>query len=268
MTDNDDGSMKVQEQGTISLQVKTTQTNVLDGLLGLTWYHNNVIIKPNCDARFTLSNSNKTLTISNFTSSYAGIYKAQFDQLFVHPFNENCRDEVLSLMRHLPLLKPAVFCVNMDGNCSDVDLKLQKREISVLAINQDLQGTLSSINLGATGQLLTSKELTHSNIQWYRSGSSIASSSLSTLQKQCSNLTLSQGLQQINATYEHSGRYEVLLRMGMSSYLQDRSSQINCQPYYNRFVSSYVGSQVTLAKGFVDIGYHKGIGIHNYIVKN
>ena len=257
----------MQEQGTIILQIKTTPINALNGLLNLTWHLNDVIIKPNCDARFTLSNNNKTLTISNFTSSYAGIYKAQFDQLFVHPFDDICRDEVLSLMRHLPILRPAVFCVNMNGNCSDVDLKLQKREISVQPMNQDLQGTLSSINLEATGRLLTSKELAYSYIQWYRSGSSITSSnSLSTLQRQCSNLTLGQGLQLINATYEHSGRYEVLLRMRMSSYLQAGSSQMNCQPYYNRFVSYYFSSEVTLAKGFVDIGYHKGIGVHNNIV--
>ena len=257
VTSSEDGSIQVQEKGTISLQVETTPINALDRLLGLTWYLNNVIIEPNCNEGFTLSNNNKTLTISNFTSSYSGIYKAQFDQLLVSPFNENCRDKVLSLMRHLPALRPAVFCVNMNGDCSDVDLNLQARKISVQATNQpNLQG---SISLEATGQLLTSKELAHSYIQWYRSGSSITSSnSLSTLKRQCNNLTLSQGLQQVNTTYEHSGRYEVLLRMRMSTYLQDGSSQINCQPYYSRFVSYYFSSEVTLAKGFVDVGYHKG----------
>lgn len=258
---SEDGSIKVQEQGTISLQVKTTPISTLDGLFSLTWYINDVMIQPNCDDRFTLSNGNKTLAISNFTSSYAGIYKAQFDQLIVHPFDDNCRDEVLSLMRHLPILRPAVFCVNMDGNCSDVELKFQKREISVQAISHpDLQGTLSSVILVATGKLLTGKELTYSSIQWYRSGSRITlSNSLSTLQRQCNNLTLSQRFQQINATYEHSGRYEVLLKMGMRSYLQ--AGNPNCQPYYSRFVS-YISSQVTLAKGFVDVGYYKGIGVH------
>ena len=257
LTGSSDGSrsIRVQEQGTISLQIETTPINALNGLLGLTWYHNDVIIEPNCDARFTLSNNNKTLTITSFTSSDSRIYKAQFDQLFVHPFDDVCRDEVLSLMRHLPILRPAVFCVNVDGNCSDVDLKLQKREISVQAINPDLQGTLNSINLEAKGQLLTSKELTHTYIQWYRSGAWITNS-LSTLQRQCDNLTLSQGLQQINATYKHSGRYEVLLRMRMDTYLQAGSS--NCRPYYDRFVSSYISYEVTLARGFVDVSYHKG----------
>ena len=254
VTDSSDGSIHAQKKETITLQVETTPNNVLKGLLGLTWYHDDVIIEPNCGARFTLNNNNKTLTISNFTSSDAGIYKAQFDQLFVHPFDDSCRDEILSLMQHLPILRPAVFCVNMDGNCSDVDLKLQKREISVQAINQDLQGTLN-VNLEATGQLLTSKELTHSYIQWFQNGAQVTNS-LSTLKRQCSNLTLSQGLQQINATYEHSGRYEVLLRLRMSNYLRDGSS--NCRPYYDRFVSSYISSEVTLARGFVDVGYHKG----------
>ena len=252
MTGSSDGSIQVQEQGIVTLQVETTPINAL---LGLTWYHNDVIIEPNCSARFTLSNNNKTLTISNFTSSDSGIYKAQFDQLFVHPFDDMCRNEVLSLMRHLPILRPAVFCVNMDGNCSDVDLKLQTREISVQAINPDLQGTLSSVNLEAIGQLLTSKELAHSYIRWYRSGAQITNS-LSILQRQCDNLTLSQGLQQMNATYEHSGRYEVLLRMRMNTYLQAGSS--TCRPYYDRFVSSYIRSEVTLARGFVDVSYHKG----------
>ena len=255
MTGSNDGPIRAQEQDNITLQVETAPINALKGLLGLTWYHNDVIIESNCSAKFTLSNNNKTLTISNFTLSDSGIYKAQFDQLFVHPFDDMCRDEVLSLIRHLPILRPAVFCVNMDGNCSDVDLKLQKREISVQAINPDLQGTLNSINLEAKGQLLTSKELAYSYIQWYRSGVRITNS-LSILQRQCSNLTLSQGLQQINATYEHSGRYEVLLQMRMNTYLRAGSS--NCRPYYDRFVSSYVGSEVTLARGFVDISYHKG----------
>ena len=256
MSGTSSGSIRVNEQDTISLRVETTAMNTVKGLLGLAWYHNGVIIAPNCDTRFTFSNNNKTLTISNFTSTDAGTYKAQFDQLFVHPFDEDCRDEVLSLMRHLPILKPAVFCVNVDDNCSDVNLEAQEREISVKVTNSDLQGTLSRINLEAKGQLLTSKELEYSYIAWYRSGSRITSSSysLSTLQRQCSNLSLSQGLQQINATYEHSGQYEVLLRIRMSSYLQAG----NCRPYYNRFVSYYISSQVTLARRFVDVGFHKG----------
>ena len=244
----------LQEQRTITLQVNTSDHNIVNFLLELTWYHNGSKIVPNDDSRLILSNSNKTLTITNFTSSYTGIYKAQFDQLFVHPVDETCKDEVLSLTRNYPILKPAVFCVNMDSACSDATIETQMWKISIRTVNFATQGTFDNLTLEADATVLSSKELEHSSIYWYRNGIRITSTlDLSTLQSHYNNLSLSQRFQQFNTTYEHSGRYEVHLKINMNTYLQG-----SCQPYYSRFVSSYLRSAVTLAKGYIDIGYHKG----------
>ena len=250
---SDSALIQVHQEQDISLQVETSDIDIVKYLLELTWYHNHSVIVPNHDARVTLSNNNKTLTITNFTPTDSGLYTAQFNQLFVHPYNENCKEELLSLLRTHPLLKPAVFCVNMESDCSDTKSEAEIRRISVRALDLSLQGTFRSLTLEADGIVHSSKELRHSFFQWYRSGSRVTSS-LSTLQRRYSNLSLSQTLQQFNASYEHSGRHEVLLIIDMATYLRDST----CQPYYDRFVSPYLGRYVTLAKGYTDVGYHKG----------
>ena len=250
---SDAAQIQVHQEQDISLQVETLDIDIAKYLLELTWYHNGSVIVPDHDARVTLSNNNKTLTITNFTQADTGMYKAQFNQLFVHSYNENCKEKLLSLLRNHPILMPAVFCVNMESGCSDTKSGAELQRISVWAVDLSLQGTFHSLTLEADGIFKSSKELRHSIFQWYRSGSRVTSS-LSTLQRRYSNLSLSQRLQQFNASYEHSGRHEVLLIMDMSTYLRDST----CQPYYDRFVSPYLGRYVTLAKGYTDVGYHKG----------
>ena len=242
------------EQRSITFQVNTSNHNVVDLLLGLTWYHNGSKILSGDDLSLIQSNGNKTLTISALSSNYYGIYKAQFDQLFVHPFNEACKEEVLSLTRHYPVLKPAVFCVNMDDDCSDSNTETQVRKISIQFVDSALQGTLDNITLVADATVLSRKELQHSSIHWYRNG--IRISGTSSLQKHYNTLSLSQRFQQFNIAYEHSGGYEVQLRININAYLQ--AGDATCLPYYNRFVSRYLGSTVILAKGFIDIDYYKG----------
>ena len=242
------------EQRSITFQVNTSNHNVVDLLLGLTWYHNGSKIISGDDPNLIQSNGNKTLTISAFSSNYYGIYKAQFDQLFVYPFNEACKDEVLSLTRHYPVLKPAVFCVNMDDDCSNSNTETQVRKISIQFVDSVLQGTLDNITLVADATVLSRKELQHSSIYWYRNGGRIYGTS--SLQKHYNTLSLSQRFQQFNIAYGYSGRYEVQLRINMNTYL--RAGDATCLPYYNRFVSRYLGSTVTLAKGFIDIDYYKG----------
>ena len=248
------------EQRNITLQVNTSDhssTSVADALLGLTWYHNGSKIVPGDDPRLIQSNDNKTLTISNFSSTNSGIYKAQFDQLFVNPFDEACKDEVLSLTRHYPLLKPVIFCVNMDGDCFDTDVGTSIRKISIRSINSFIQGTLDNLTLEAEATVLSHKELEHSSIYWYRNGIYITSAS--SLQRHYNTLSLSQRFQQFNMAYEHSGTYEVQLRINnIRTYLQAGDS--TCQQYYNRFVSSYFGSTIILAKGYIDVQYYKGKG--------
>lgn len=191
----------------------------------------------------------------------AGIYQAQFDQLFVHPFDNNCKEEVLSLLRDTPVLKPVVFCVNMEENCIDTISRPRMRDISVTwssnSIN-DLQGTLNKIALKASGTVLSSKELQHATIRWYRNGLHITSV-LSNLQKNYNNLSLTQELQVLNVTYKQTGRYEVLLSMDWRRYLQDST---NCEPYYDKLVLQYLSSFMPIAKGYVDIGYYKGNETH------
>ena len=243
----------VQDQRTITLQVNTL--NAINRLLGLTWYHNGSKIVPHNDPRLILSNNNKTLTITNFTSSYSGIYKAQFDKLLVSPFDENCEDEVLSLTRSYPILKPAMFCVNTDSDCSYIATDTRVQKISIKSTDSAMQGTFDSITLVADARVLSSKELQHSSIYWYRNGIRITSY-LSALQKNYNTLRLNQRFQQFNTSYEHSGRYEVYLRINMNTYL--RAGDSTCVSYYNKFVSNYWSSTVILAKGFIDINYYKG----------
>ena len=248
---------QVHEHDTIQLQVLPLSINIVPFLLKLTWYHNESIIVPSVEPRYTLSNKNKTLMITNFMSTDAGVYKAQFNQLFVYPFNEYCEENVLSLLRYLPVLKPAVFCVNMGRHCSEEDMGIQLRTISVETLHSASQGTLHNIKLRAFGRVFNSKELQHSSIRWYRNGYAVSTYFLSTLQKHDNNFSLSQELEIPNAAYEDSGRYEVLLRINIYSFLRDPT----CQPYYNGFVSSYLTSYITLAKGYVDISYYKGMFI-------
>ena len=227
------------------------KVDILNGLLGLTWYHNGSVIVSK--KRCTISNGNKTLTIANSTFTDAGVYKIQFNQLFVHPFDDNCKEKVLSLLRHLPVLRPTVFCVNMEGTCPDEQLITPVRTISIENEYSALKGTLNNITLKANGRLLSTEELKHSSIWWYRNGRRVYSSL--SLQKHYNNFSLSQQFQISNITYEQSGRYEVLLSINIYSYLSDPT----CQSYYDRFVSPYLGGNyITLSRGYIDVGYYKG----------
>ena len=257
MSANSSISIQALQEQRVTLQVNISDHSVVNQLLELTWYHNGSKLVPRNDPRLLLSSNNMTLTITNFTSSYSGLYKAQFDQLLVSPFDENCKNEVLYLMRHHPILKPAVFCINMESDCSDIADETWAWKISIRSVNSTLQETFDSLTLVADAKVLSYKELEHSSIYWYRNGIFIYHST-SSLQKNYNTLSLSQTFQQFNTAYEHSGRYEVLLKVNTYTYLQAGNSRSPCQLYYNRFVSPYSRSGVTLAKGFIDIGYHKG----------
>ena len=251
-----DSSFSRAEEHHISLEVNTTDHDIADLLVGLTWYHNGLKIIPGDDPSLMINSNNMTLTISNYSSRYSGKYKAQFDQLFVHPYDENCKDEVLSLVRHYPVLKPVVFCVNVDGGCSDSDIDTQMRKISIQSVDSNLRGTFNNLILEASATVLSRKELEHASIYWYRNGIRITSTSLlSTLQHHYNTLSLSQRFQQFDVAYEHSGTYEVQLRIDMNAYLQAGDS--SCLQYY-KFVLSYFGSTVILAKRYINADYYKG----------
>ena len=75
----------------------------------LTWYHNGNKLTPG--GRITLSSDNTTLTVINSTAADSGVYVARFDGLLIHPYSRSCEEAVLDLLRHYPVLKPAVFYV-------------------------------------------------------------------------------------------------------------------------------------------------------------
>ena len=245
-------SIKANVQDVIRLEVETPSVSVLNGLLNLTWYHNGSVATP---TRYAIRNENKTLTITNFIAADAGRYEVRYNQLFVHPYNEHCKEEILSLLRHYPVLSPVVFCVQLaEENCSNIeDLE---RQISITLTDYDLQDTLNIMTIKATGTVLTSKELRHSSIQWYRNGRPITistSTSLSPLGKYYD--TLSQELKISNVTYEDTGNFEALLVIDTYTYTRENTL---CQPYYYRFISPYLGRYIVLAQEHVDIGYYKG----------
>ena len=234
-----------------TLQVDTLNHVVVKLLLELTWYHNDSLLIPAQDSRVSLSSDNKTLMVTNFTSTYAGIYTTQFNQLFIHPYNEECKNEFLSLMRNHHILKPVVFCVNIK-DCSDGEVAQNQVTLSVQNSNSQ-EMFPQNFSFKAVGIISNSKVLKHSLFAWYRSGSQIRPP-LSSRQKHYNNLSFSEEFNLLNTTYEHAGRYEVLLLLDLGSYFQE----FGCQSYYDRFIALYLPSQITIAKDYTDIYYYRG----------
>ena len=83
----------------------------------LTWYHNGNKLTPG--GRITLSSDNTALTVINSTAADSGVYEARFDGLLIHPYSRFCEEAVLDLLRHYPVLKPAVFYVGTTGTSAD-----------------------------------------------------------------------------------------------------------------------------------------------------
>ena len=75
----------------------------------LSWYHNGNKLTPS--GRITLNSDNTALTVINSTVADSGVYEARFDGLLIHPYSRICEKAVLDLLRHYPVLKPAVFYV-------------------------------------------------------------------------------------------------------------------------------------------------------------
>ena len=90
----------------------------------LTWYHNGNKLTPG--GRITLNSDNTTLTVINSTAADSGVYEARFDGLLIHPYSRSCEEAVLDLLRHYPVLKPAVFYVGTTytGEHSDKSIGL------------------------------------------------------------------------------------------------------------------------------------------------
>ena len=93
----------------ITLQVGLTDAGIRYFFRALTWYHNGNKLTPG--GRITLSSDNTTLTVINSTAADSGVYVVRFDGLLIHPYSRICEKVVLDLLRHYPVLKPAVFYV-------------------------------------------------------------------------------------------------------------------------------------------------------------
>ena len=100
----------------ITLQVGITDASIRYYFRTLTWYHNGNKLTPG--GRITLSSDNTTLTVINSTVADSGVYEARFDGLLIHPYSRFCEEAVLDLLRHYPVLKPAVFYVGTTGTSS------------------------------------------------------------------------------------------------------------------------------------------------------
>ena len=98
-----------------TLRVSVAETDKNRYLRELTWYHNGVKIDLASSTRFGLSSDNTSLTIRSVTDSDAGEYSVQYDGLRLYPYDDGCERQALDLLRHYPLLAPAVFFVTTDG---------------------------------------------------------------------------------------------------------------------------------------------------------
>ena len=235
----------------------------------LTWYHNGTLILPdpdNNDQRIIFSNDKKTLTISNFSSTDAGLYKVQFNKIDVQPYNQTCNDELISLLRGHPILTPAVYCVNINP-CIAEDNKTQRVNVSRLNFNLS-----DGLTLVANGIANNAEEFEHLSLKWYRNGRYIYFPNfnyrLTIWQRQYP--TVSQELKvttnylKSEVVYEETGRYEVALTI----YIYDPDSK--CQAYYGRLLAPYGARyrdydyEVPLSWGYIDVSYYKS----NYVTFN
>ena len=245
------------------LQVETPNITDITRLLSeLTWYHNGTVMLPISDEneRITFRDDKKTLTISNFSSTDAGVYKVQFNKIDVQPYNQTCNDEVISLLRGYPILAPAVFCVNVNPCTSEDPTTLQIQRVSVRRLNFNLRDGLTLV---ADGLAKSTEELQYLSLEWYRNGKIIYFSNYfyqqTPLQQQYP--IISQELQATSSEvdYEYTGRYEVALTI--KPYVYDPGS--NCLAYYGQILAPYPSRyrykpKVPLSWGYIDVSYHKG----------
>ena len=248
------------------LQVETPNiTNVTRLLSELTWYHNGTIMLSDPDPddqRITFSDDKKTLTISNFSSTDAGVYKVQFNKIDVQPYNQTCNDELISLLRGYPILAPAVYCINVKSCIAEDNKTQQVQRVDVSRLNFNLSDGLTLV---ADGIANNAEEFEHLSLKWYRNGRYIYfrnfNYQFSIQQRQYP--TVSQELKvttnylKSEIIYEETGRYEVALTI----YIYDPDSK--CQAYYGQILAPYGARyrhydyEVPLSWGYIDVSYYK-----------
>ena len=252
-----EGRIQVEEQGSVHLQVEALNIiNVTRLLSELTWYHDETVVLPGRDERITFSTDNKTLTIANFSSADAGVYKAQFNKIAAQPYNQSCNDKLIPLLRSNPILAPAVYCVNMNS-CSALQVD---QRVSVRQLNFDLSNGLSLV---AEGVANSREEFEQLSLTWYRNGGPgrIGGDFLDVIRRHYPTISQEFEIADSDVAYGETGRYEVALTVNLNDYLGD--PELTCQtlynsqflvPYENTYTSIYT---LPLSWGFIDVNYYK-----------
>ena len=252
-----EGHIQVQEQGSVWLQVEPLNiTNITQLLSELTWYHNGSVIPPGGrDERITFSTDNRTLMIANFSSADAGVYKAQFNQISVQPYNQSCNDKLIPLLRSHPVLAPAVFCVNVNS-CSALQFD---QRVSLRRLGFNLSAGLSLV---ANGIANSREELEHLSLMWYRNGGGVSwSDFLDVVRRRYPTISQEFEIADSKVNYTDTGRYEVAMTVNLNEYLGDPESSCpalyNSQillPFLNTYTSIYT---LPLSWGFIDVTYYE-----------
>jgi hypothetical protein len=217
--------------------------------------------------RITISADKKTLTITNFSSADAGVYKVQFNKIDTQPYNQTCSDELISLLRGYPILAPAVYCVNVNSCTSEDPRTMQIQRVNVRRLNFNLGDGLVLV---ADGMANSAEEFEHLSLRWYRNGRyiSVTSSYFKLIIRQRQYPTVSQELRS-EVAYEKTGRYEVALTVNPDS---------NCRAHFGQLLAPYCKScrygysteeiyEVPVSWGYVDVSYYKSKHLHNVVFK-
>ena len=261
----------------ITLQVEITDVSIQYYFRALTWYHNGNKLT---SGRITLSNDNTTLTVINSTAADSGVYEARFDGLLIHPYSRICEEAVLDLLRHYPVLKPAVFYVGTTststGEQNERTLGIVQNRASFICsgcfnilvltgpsdsgIQISFQGNqaivfftaLQDLSLNIIGK--TNHRIDDTVITtWYRNGGSLPlGSRLGPLKRP--HLNISQSLTLENSSIFDEGTYDALLTIDPRTHIV---SHLGCHSNYYTFVASTVGADDTvLAQATLQLKYY------------
>jgi hypothetical protein len=269
-----DEYIQVEEQDSLRLQVETPNiTNVTTLLSELMWYHNGTVILPGPsedNQGITFSADKKILTIANFSSADAGVYKVQFNRIDVHPYNQTCNDELISLLRGYPILAPAVYCVNVNP-CTSEDPTIQRVKVRRLNFNVS-----DGLTLVANGMANSAEEFEHLSIKWYRNGRHFSYPNFYYtsygIKQQRQYPTIGQELRLFESeiAYEETGRYEAALTINSDSNCRAHFGQLlapYCRPGCYRYSLTQDNYEVPRSWGYIDVSYYKSKHLHDVILK-
>ena len=258
--------------------MRITDASIHYNFRALTWYHNGNKLTPG--GRITLSSDNTTLTVINSTVADSGVYEARFDGLLIHPYSRFCEEAVLDLLRHYPVLKPAVFHVGTAGisagEQNDRTIGIVQNRASfisngcfnILALTGpsdsgtkiSFQGNQAVVLFTALQSLVLSiTGKTHPGIDdtvittWYRNGGSLPlGSRLGSLKRP--HLNISQSLTLENSSILDEGTYDALLTVDPRTHF---ISHLGCHNNYYTFVDRTVRADDTiLAQATLQLKYY------------